>query len=366
MEPATSPLSPFERRIWRSAQVAVGLVGVGIVTALVVAPAIGLAALWNVLIPVAPALLVFAPGLWRNICPLASVGLLPRHLGQSRRLPLTPAVQARFAAAGVILLLAIVPLRHLVLNLDGLATAALLAGAGLAAAGLGLRYEWKSAWCSGLCPVHPVEKLYGTRPAVSPRNGHCDTCQRCTAVCPDSTRAMDPLRTATSSGTPWANTLLTGGFFGYVWGWFQVPDLAGSVTWSHVGVALAYPLGGLAASLVGFLVLRRMVPASKQGLLVRAFAAAAVACYYWYRVPMLFGFGAFAGDGVLVDLRGKLPEWFPMASRGATTLLFGWWFLLRVAPPSRSWTLRPRYGSGVAAQPDDAAASHPPRHAAVA
>ena len=80
MNDATELLSDRARRAWRAAQVAVWLVGVGIVVLLFWAQEIGIHAFWNVLIPVAPALVAFAPGLWRNICPLASTALF-QHIG---------------------------------------------------------------------------------------------------------------------------------------------------------------------------------------------------------------------------------------------------------------------------------------------
>jgi hypothetical protein len=39
------------------------------------------------------------------------------------------------------------------------------------------------------------------------------------------------------------------------------------------------------------------------------FAAAGIFCYYWYRIPALFGFGNMGADGLLINLKGKFPEW---------------------------------------------------------
>ena len=161
-------LSAPARRAWRSVQVVVWLVGVGIFVALLVAPALGLHAFWNVLIPVAPALLVVAPGLWRNICPLAATALFWRHVGLSQRRRINAHWQARLGLMGVVALLLIVPLRHVVLDLNGPATALALALLAACSVVMGLLFEWKSGWCSGACPVHPVEKLYGYRALVSP------------------------------------------------------------------------------------------------------------------------------------------------------------------------------------------------------
>jgi hypothetical protein len=137
---------------------------------------------------------------------------------------------------------------------------------------------------------------------------------------------------------------MVGGFAGFIWGWNQVPNYAGSEGWQHLAESYGLPAGGMALSIVLFLVLRRTSGEEHRTLLVRTFAAAAVACYYWYRIPALVGFGSIQGDGMLVDLRGTLPEWFPLASRTATTVLFGWWLVVKT-PRKRSWSVRPAYSA---------------------
>ena len=335
-------LSARATRAWRVVQVAVWLVGMGIFAALLFLPRIGLHAFWNVLIPVAPALLAFAPGLWRNICPLASTALFPRHMGWSRRWRLGERTQGILALIGVVALLLIVPLRHVVMDLDGPATALALAALAAVAVTMGFLSEWKSGWCSGLCPVHPVEKLYGRQPAVVIPNAHCDMCHRCVAPCPDSTPGVHPLSTMRPVTRRLAGLLMVGGFAGYIVGWFLVPDYAGGEGWAHLGAAYGRPFLGLALGLAAFTVVRALLPARHQKRIFLAFAAAAIAAYYWFRLPALFGFGPFPGDGMLVDLRDVLPAWFPVASRVGTTALFLWWFVGR-ADIHRAWGRRPFY-----------------------
>jgi len=241
----------------------------------------------------------------------------------------------------VIALFAIVPLRHVVLDTSGPATAIVLLSLAAAAVIMGSKFEWKSGWCSGVCPVHPVERLYGTLPAISPPNAHCTSCERCVQPCPDSTPELTPLSTKNGLPRRIAGLLMVGAFPGFIWGWFQVQDYPAAEGWAHLGVAYAYPLAAGAVTLALFLLL-----SSKGGndWLGRAFATAAVACYYWYRLPMLFGFSQFPGDGMLVDLTDTLPAWFPIASRIVTTLLFAWWLLLR-KPARRSWARRPAFAA---------------------
>jgi len=337
-------ISGGTRIAWRAAQTAVWLVGAAILAALLFAPSLGLHAFWNVLIPVAPALVAFAPGVWRNICPLGTTALLSRHAGLSRRLRLSLEWQARLALIGVVLLLAIVPLRHVVLDTSGPATALTIGALAAIAIAMGFLFEWKSGWCSGLCPVHPVEKLYGSEPALSVPNAHCGACERCVAPCPDSTPGVHPLMGNGGLSRRLAGLMMVGGFPGFIWGWFHVPDYAGTQGWQHLGTAYGLPFAGLAVTLAAYVMLQRIVPSRHRLRLVRSFAAAAIACYYWYRVPALFGFGldGFAKDGMLVDLTGVLPTWFPTASRIATTALFVWWLVGRTRA-NRAWGVRPEF-----------------------
>lgn len=329
------------RRTWRAVQLAVWLVGVTIVALLIFAPTIGIHAFWNVLIPIAPALLAFAPGLWRNICPLASSALFLRHMGSGAKRKVTHAWQGIFLLIGVFLLYAIVPLRHVVMDLNGPATALAILSLAALAVVMVSQFEWKSGWCSGMCPVHPVERLYGSSPLVTPPNAHCTTCERCVQPCADATENLDPMTSGSSVFRRLTGLLMIGGFPGFIWGWFQVRDYAGAEGWRHLTEAYAWPFGAAAITLALYMALEKSGRIERR-LLRRTFAAAAIACYYWFRLPALFGFGPFPGDGMLVDATGVLPAWFPLVSQITTTALFAWWLIGRRAL-RRSWAKRPPY-----------------------
>lgn len=343
------PAAPGSILDWPTAQ---GIIVAGAAVlwlCLLLKPAVGLAILWNVLIPVAPLLMVVAAGLWRNACPLATLALLPRRLGMSRARRLPAARQDRLQLAGVAALLLIVPLRHVLLDRHGPASALLLLGAALLAVALGACFDWKSAWCSGLCPVHPVEKLYGARVGASLKNAHCQHCAGCMRGCPDSLPArLGSTAADRPGGQPLASLIMVGGFPGFVVGWFLVPDYEAASGWRHLADAYLLPFAGLALSLALFLVLQRLVAPPHRRLLGLAFAALAVAAYYWFRLPALLGFGLFPDDGVLVDLSATLPAWSPVVMHAATTGFFLWWFLLRPTP-SRAWLTRPRAAAAAAA-----------------
>jgi len=327
-------------RTWRTLQFSVWLVGVAIVALLLLAPALGIHAFWNVLIPVAPALVAFAPGLWRNICPLASTALFWRHLGKGAQKRVPYPWQGRFLLIGVLLLYAIVPLRHVVFDTSGPATAIVLLGVAGLAVLMGSRFEWKSGWCSGICPVHPVERLYGSAPAFTPPNAHCTLCHKCVQPCAEATSSIDPLSVENGWPRTLAGLAMVGGFPGFIWGWFQVRDYVAGEGWRHLAEAYAWPFGAALVTLAVYLCLERA--RVERRFLRRSFAAAAIACYYWFRLPALFGFGPFPGDGMLVDGRGVLPDWFPIVSRIATTALFAWWLVGRRSL-RRSWLKRPEF-----------------------
>ncbi len=326
-------------RIWRIAQGLVWLIGATILYCLFFVPELGITLFWNLLIPVAPALLVISPGLWRNVCPLASTSLLPRYLGLSQRKKMTTAQTGRLNLIGVLVLLGIVPLRHLYFDWNGPATTFLILSLALIAVSVGFLYEWKSAWCSGLCPVHPVEKLYGRTNRISLPNAHCGACHKCVTPCPDSTPGISPLSVQKTLPQKIAGFLMVGAFPGFVWGWFQVPDSAGIFSAVQLLLVYLYPaLGMLVTGSLFWLLCQRF----NEKRLIPYFAAATVSCYYGFRLPALFGYGQFPGDGMLLDLTGSFPEWTFTVFALLLSVFFVWWIVFH-QQRNASWVVRPAF-----------------------
>ncbi|MDP6908361.1 MAG: hypothetical protein QF371_02595 [Flavobacteriales bacterium] len=287
----------------------------------------------------APALLVVAVGLWRNVCPLASTALFSRHMGFSKRIKLTETRIGQLNLIAVIALFTIVPLRHAIFDMNGMATAILLIAIAVIAIIAGLLTEWKSGWCSGLCPVHPVEKLYGINNKFSLPNAHCNQCFRCVTPCPDSTPADNPLSLKKTAYHKIASFLMVAAFPGFVWGWFQVPDYPAITSAAQLISIYKTPLIGSLVSMILFVVLNRYV---REKLLVGIFSASAVSFYYWFRIPALLGFGVFPGDGMLVDLSASIPEWSMYLTTVITTVFFFYWIVLS-KQQQQSWSIRPKY-----------------------
>lgn len=152
---------------------------------LVVRPQLGLLIFWGMVVPLLPALLFAAPGLWRAICPMALANQTPRMLGISlgQLLPKRAADHAFTFAVGMFVLC--VALRPALLNTNGLAVACLLlTSLGMAFAG-GAVFRGRSGWCGTFCPLGPIQREYGHAPAVVVPNTFCTSCVACQSKCYD-------------------------------------------------------------------------------------------------------------------------------------------------------------------------------------
>lgn len=337
-------MSPAQQRWWNLAQILMWFLGIAIVSALLLFPVVGLHAFWDVLIPVAPAVVALIPGIWRNICPLGTTSQIPRRFGFSRRTQVPAAAQGWFMLVAVALLCVLIPLRHTVFDTSGVATAILLLSIGAFALVAGILLRGKSGWCTGLCPVHQVEKLYGQRPICTVENAHCSTCSRCVSACPDSTPGVNPHTAESTWPKCLAVSVLIGGFPGFIWGWFQVPDYSGADGLFNLVGTYLLPLAGGGATLAVYLLLISSMPLQRRRTIDRVFAASAISTYYWFRVPALIGFGPFPGDGLLLDLSGIIPLQVVWAFRVVSTIFWIWWIALR-RNGLRPWMVRPPFES---------------------
>lgn len=327
---------------WKIIQAIFWLTGISLWLCLLIKPALGITLFWNVLIPIAPALLVIATGIWRNICPLATTSLLPDKLGFSKRKKLSASQKAILNLIAIILLFLIIPLRHVLFNSNGYATAAILFAISILAFISGIIFERKSGWCSGLCPVHPVEKLYGSGVAITLPNAHCNNCVKCSVPCPDSTPNLTAFVSGRLHASEAIEVMLVGGFPGFIWGWFHVPDYTSSFGWQQLLVAYAYPIAGALLSILLYLGMKQFLSKRRKKIILNLFAATAVSCYYWFRLPILFGFDKTETHGLLVDLTNEIPGWFMTSLRITTVIFFFWWMVLRTKNKN-SWALRPAY-----------------------
>ena len=168
---------PIRRRLWGAARLAALAGTLSLLAALILRPDPGLEILWKIVIPLVPASLLTSPMLWRNVCPLATLEMAAGRLAGDR--PDARRWANAGAVAGIVLLAVLVPARHVLFNTDGPILAGTIAAvAALAIAG-GLAFDAKAGFCNAICPVLPVERLYGQSPLVRIGNPRCSSCTAC-------------------------------------------------------------------------------------------------------------------------------------------------------------------------------------------
>ena len=156
-----------------------------IITLLLFNQDIGVVLFWFLAIPVLPLLLVFSPGIWRNICPIAVFNQVPRMMGVSFGLQLPDGIRKHTYLISLVVLFALILLRQPLLNHSAPALAVMLLATFTAAFVGGLIFEGKSGWCGTFCPMAVLERTYGMAPIVVVKNNYCSPCLNCQKNCYD-------------------------------------------------------------------------------------------------------------------------------------------------------------------------------------
>jgi len=295
------------------------LVTVGLIAAFWIVPEWSLAVLWYVLIPVLPAVFLINVELWRNVCPLATLSVLANSMGNARSAPRS---WTRVTGmVGIVLLAVMVPARRFLFNVDATALGVtVVAVCGLAIAG-GLLFDMKGGFCNALCPVLPVERLYGQRPLLTVPNARCIPCTVCTKGCLD----LIPDKSAivlVGNGVPARNWVITGygafalAFPGFVIAFYLLQDGGLGDALSVYGTVAAWSLGSWGVLATIFKVMRTTPDTA-----LLLCAALAVGLYYWYAPP---GIAAQFG----------LPVLFTWTLRAVALGLVGLWLLRGLAVPN--------------------------------
>ena len=159
--------------IWRSA------------IAMFVRPSGALFTFFKIIVPLLPILFFIAPGLWRNICPLAAANQAARVFGFSRAGTTPGWLQRRGYLVAIALFFGIAGARLVLFNVNGPATGILLAVTIVNAFIMGVAFKGKSGWCSSICPLLPLQRVYGQTPFLLVANTHCNPCVSCTKNCYD-------------------------------------------------------------------------------------------------------------------------------------------------------------------------------------
>jgi hypothetical protein len=284
--------------------------------------------LWNVIIPILPATFLLSPLLWRAVCPLATLNMWPG--GRTGKSPMTGKMQQRLGIVGLLLLALLVPARRFLFNEDGLALAIVIVAVAGVAIGVGALYRNRAGFCNSLCPVLPVEKLYGQHPLVAMKDSRCASCVRCIPKgCLDVSprKAIQQSIDARPPGTRWIASpygVFAGAFPGFVLGYFSTENgplsTAGGVYLEVFAYAAAGYLG--VAALCGMF--RLGIDAT-----LTVLAALAVGTYYWFAAPASAAYlGLSPTAGILL--------------RGLALMLVAYW----------SWRAFVRWPAGSRPRPD--------------
>jgi nitrite reductase (NADH) large subunit len=285
------PVSP-SATLWTTAQWVGVLATLLLLAGLIARPDTALTVLWNVLIPLVPASLLISPALWRNTCPLATLSMAANRSDRT----LSATMLRRAGLMGILLLALMVPARRFLFNTDGTALAITIAAVVVLAIILGTAFQLKAGFCNAVCPVLPVERLYGQHPLVRVGNPRCTPCTMCTATgCLDLNPRKSIARTVGDSyhSSAW----LTGGygtfaaaFPGFVIGYYTTQD--GS--WASAGSVYLNVAMWAAISYVTTLIVVSTMKANAARTMT-VLAAAAIGLYYWY---------AAAAVTTALDIRG--------------------------------------------------------------
>ena len=256
----------------------------GLIVMAWIRPAGALFFFWRVVVPTLPVLFFVAPGLWRNICPLAAANQAPRLFGFSRALTLPAWLKKRSYVIAVVAFGLIVPTRKVLFDTNGPALSLLLLSQLAAAFLTGVAFKGKSGWCSSMCPLLPVQRIYGQTPFTRVPNSHCQPCVGCTKNCYDFNPGAAYQADIADPDPAWSRPrkLFAGALPGITVGFFAFGVNINTLAiygWFAAAVAVSTGIFFLVDALLP-------VPAAWLGAL---WGAAAFNLFYWYQAHPIAG-----------------------------------------------------------------------------
>lgn len=315
-------------RVWQAIRV-LSIVGYfALVAALFVYPEAGLFVFFGVIVPLLPVLFLVAPGLWRNICPLAAANQIPRVLGFGRALNPPDWLRNRGYLVAMALFFGIAGARLAGLDQSATATGVALAIVVTAAFAGGYVFKGKSGWCSSICPLFPLQRAYGQTPYVTVPNSHCRPCVGCAKNCYDFKPRPAYQADLADADRGWsgARKLFVAALPGFILGFFTL------VAETQLAAVEKYPLLALfvLVSVGSFYAVEAVLPLSPAMVAV-GYAAAALNIFYWFAGPVVVSsFAEVTGANI-----GWL-RWAITAVIAALTLL--WIARTRVVELQFAWT----------------------------
>ncbi len=270
--------------LWDVLRLGAALGWVAVAVLLWTRPAVGLQLLWGVIVPLVPLLLILAPGLWRQICPLAFVNQLPRRLGFAKGGTLPEVAETWAYAIAVALFVAVISLRQPIFNKVGWPTGSLLLLSLVAAFAGGIYFRGRSGWCGTFCPLGPIQRTYGQAPAINVSQSYCPSCVGCQKNCYDLNPKAAIFDDLNDDDPRYAGQrkLFMGMMPGLVLAYFA----QGQAPAHGYPLYLAILLGATLASVGLYQVFTTMLRVDAHRC-AAAFAATALVIFYWYSGPII-------------------------------------------------------------------------------
>ena len=268
---------------WQLIRVGTLLGAIALAMTLVLEPDTGLFVLWKLIIPMLPLTWLVVPGLWRNVCPLSAANQTPRVLGLSKARTAPAWLKEYGFVIAAAMFIAFVSLRKVGLDDSGPASALLLLFALTGGFAGGIAFKGKSGWCSSICPLLPIQRLYGQTPYKLVANSHCTPCVGCVKSCYDFNPKAAWLADLHDKDAYWAGyrKLFAAAFPGLVLAFFNLPEARGGEAILELYATLGLYL---AASVAVFFTLDSLLKVSTHKV-TTLFAAAGFSLFYWYAAP---------------------------------------------------------------------------------
>lgn len=282
--------------VWQAARFASIAVFLALVVTLFVRPAAGLFWFFKVVVPILPGLFLIAPGLWRNTCPLAATNQLPRLFGFTRAATPPVWMQRRGYLIAVALFFGIAGSRVAGLDRSGIATGAVLSAVLVAAFTGGVAFKGKSGWCSSICPLFPLQRVYGQTPFVTIANNHCRPCVGCAKNCFDFKPRAAYQADMADPDPGWSapRKLFAAALPGFVLGFMVLAGYTGLPVLQRYLVLAVFLLAA-----IGVYFAVEALTGVSAAMLSAVYAALALNVFYWFAGPVLLAsFATVTGVGV--------------------------------------------------------------------
>jgi NADPH-dependent 2,4-dienoyl-CoA reductase/sulfur reductase-like enzyme/ferredoxin len=280
-------------RAWHGIRIGSVLLYLALCVGLWIRPAGGQFWFFQVIVPLLPILFFTAPGLWRNICPLAAANQTPRVRGFTKALTVPDWLRRYGALISIFLFFGITSTRIAFFNASARGLSILLSLTILNAFVAGWMFKGKSGWCTSVCPLLPLQRAYGQTPFAKVPNSHCQPCVGCTKNCYDFRPSVAYQADMHDPDPQWSapRKLFVSALPGFVLGFFLLV--------SHPGLTLPEVYLRLAAFFlgsVGLFYAAQALTGLDTTITVAVWAATAISIFYWFAgVTLASSFATITG-----------------------------------------------------------------------